>query len=230
MTAKNVEDVYELTPLQHGILFHTLSAPDSGVYVEQAYLTLGGHLDRDAFWRAWQGVVDRHPVLRSTFHWDGINKPVQTVHRSVPLSRHEVDWRGLPRAEQDARLDAFLLAERKRGFDLERAPLLNITLFRLADDRYYFAWRICHLIADGWSFGVILGEFIALYKAYFHGREAGLGVPGRFRDYVAWWKARDPRAVEGYWRPYLAGYTPPAPLDLGPAEQFAPDALPYRSL
>ena len=101
MTAKNVEDVYELTPLQHGILFHTLSAPDSGVYVEQAYLTLGGHLDRDAFWRAWQGVVDRHPVLRSTFHWDGINKPVQTVHRSVPLPRHEVDWRGLPRAEQD---------------------------------------------------------------------------------------------------------------------------------
>jgi len=68
MTAKNVEDVYELTPMQQGMLFHTLVAHDEGFYIEQTVLTLTGPLDRDPFWWAWQVVVDRHPALRSTFH------------------------------------------------------------------------------------------------------------------------------------------------------------------
>ena len=100
MNTRNVEDVYELTPLQRGILFHSLYAPDAGVYIEQAYLTLGGRLDRDAFWTAWQGVIDRHPALRSTYHWDGISNPVQTVHRKVRLERHEEDWRDVPADER----------------------------------------------------------------------------------------------------------------------------------
>lgn len=224
----NVADVYELTPLQRGILFHTLYAPDSGVYIEQAYLTLGGRLDHDSFWRAWQTVIDRHPALRSTFHWDGITNPVQTVHRRVTLERREEDWRDVPEEDRQRRVEELLLAERRRGFDLERPPLLKIALLRLAADRYYVAWQINHLIADGWSFGVILGEFIAAYKDYFHGRTPRFGEPGRFRDYVSWWNRQEPDQVAPYWRARLAGYTPPDPLDLGAAEGVDAGEVPYE--
>jgi len=222
MTAKNVEDVYELTPMQQGMLFHTLVAHDEGFYIEQAVLTLTGPLDRDPFWWAWQVVVDRHPALRSTFHWDDITKPVQAVHARVVLARDERDWRGLSAAAQDAALDDLLSGERRRGLDLERAPIMRVSLCRVADERFHVALRFSHLVVDGWSVGIALGEFSAAYRARRAGTPLDLAPAVPFRDYVGWWKRADRATAEPFWRDYLAGYTPPAALSLGPVPVLPP--------
>ena len=79
MSASNVEALYPLTPLQDGILFHTLLAPGSGVYFEQYHCTLEGPFDPDLFQSAWQHVFDRHQALRTLFSWKVRNQPLQVA-------------------------------------------------------------------------------------------------------------------------------------------------------
>ena len=215
MSRTALVDVYELTPMQHGMLFHQLYAPNEGFYVEQSVLTLTGRPDREAFWRAWQLIVDRHDALRTAFRWEGIAKPVQAVRARVALPREEHDWRGYPPAEQQRLLDDLLRDERHRGFDLEVPPLMRVALCLVADDRFYLALRLSHLVVDGWSIGLIFSDFTAAYRAYARGAEPVLAPASRFREYVAWWKDREPAAVEPFWRRYLADFHPPAPLCLG---------------
>ena len=79
MKSERVEDIHPLTPLQRGILFHTVLAPEAGDYLAQLCFTLEGALDAGAFERAWQTVAARHPALRSAFVWQGVDEPVQVV-------------------------------------------------------------------------------------------------------------------------------------------------------
>jgi len=78
---KNIEDIYELSPVQQGILFHSLYAPQLGLYFIQFSYTVRGHLNLVAFERAWQQVAARHTILRTSFYWEEIDKPLQVVHR-----------------------------------------------------------------------------------------------------------------------------------------------------
>jgi hypothetical protein len=82
-TAANIEDIYPLSPLQQGLLFHSLYEPGSGVYVEQLGWALEGAFHADAFEQAWQFAAARHPALRTAFAWEGLEEPVQVVHRSA---------------------------------------------------------------------------------------------------------------------------------------------------
>src|SRR5205823_6363083 len=74
-TSRQIEDLYPLAPMQQGMLFHSLYEPAAGVYIEQVSCLLQGALDVAAFAHAWQQVLDRHPVLRTSFHWEGDPAP-----------------------------------------------------------------------------------------------------------------------------------------------------------
>ncbi|MFC5290093.1 amino acid adenylation domain-containing protein [Actinokineospora guangxiensis] len=211
----DVEDVLELTPVQHGLLVHCLRAPNAGFYLEQMTFTLRGALDAGVVRRAWEVIVARHPGLRTSFSWEDINRPVQVVHRSAALPLDEIDLRHLDPCAQEDALAAHLLDERRRGFDLESAPLLRLTVFRTRDREYRLAWRFSHLVMDGWSFGLIMGDFVELYKALHHGHEPVLGPARSPRGYVRWWREQDPERLRGFWTDHLAGYESPPPLDTG---------------
>ena len=112
-----IEQVYPLSPLQQGMLFHSVYAPGSRAYVGQ-YQRAFDSLNVECFKRAWARVVRRHPVLRTGFVWKGVAEPLQVVRREVRLSWEEHNWRGLSVSEREARLEAFRIADRQRGFDL----------------------------------------------------------------------------------------------------------------
>src|SRR4028118_1198332 len=95
MKAENIQDIYELSPTQQGILFHSLYSPESGVYFVQLCFTLHELLNVVAFDRAWQQVVARHTALRTSFYWENLDKPLQVVHRKVKVSLEQHDWRGI---------------------------------------------------------------------------------------------------------------------------------------
>src|SRR5262249_25080258 len=151
MSRTNIEDIYPLSPLQQGILFHTLYASEAGVYFVQSGWTLNGALDVPAFLRAWQSVTDRHTILRTAFVWERFEQPMQVVWKRVKLPATEIDLRGLSPAEQADRVARFAEEDRKKGFDLTRAPLMRVTLIRLADDAVRVIWSSHHLLLDGWS-------------------------------------------------------------------------------
>ncbi len=223
-----IEDAYPLTPVQEGMLFHTTAEPDAGMYVEQFTCRLRGPLVADAFAAAWRRVVARHPSLRTAIRWVESDRPVQAVYRSVDLPIDARDWSGLPEAEQEARLEGFLEADRRLGFVPSLPPMLRLALFRLGDDAHAMVWTSHHLVLDGWCLPILLGDVLASYEATVRGVVADLPAPRPFRDYVAWGRRQDLARSEAYWRRTLAGHVAPTPLGIGPGRPApAPGTAPF---
>ncbi|HEU0076802.1 MAG TPA: condensation domain-containing protein, partial [Longimicrobiaceae bacterium] len=171
---RGVEDVYPLTPMQEGMLFHALSEEGSGTYVGQMAMTLRGALDVQAFAHAWQGVVDRHGALRTRFAWERTDRPLQVVGRAeLPFAQE--DWRECSDAQRQARLEAYLDGDRRRGMDVGRAPLMRLALFRTGEERYDLVWTHHHLVLDGWSLSLLFRDVLALYDGHRQGGTVQLG-------------------------------------------------------
>ena len=204
-----IEAIYPLSPMQEGMLFHTLYAPHSGVYVEQMVFAIAS-LDVPAFQQAWQRVVARHGVLRTLFVWEKRTKPLQVVRREVELPWREEDWR-LNEEPKEA-LDAYLAAEREQGFELNKAPLMRFGLMRVTEEQYYFVWNFHHLLLDGWSIPLIWQEVERFYEAISRGAPIYLKRPRPYKDYITWLQRQDLRQAEGYWQQALRGFTAPTPL------------------
>ena len=209
MTRADVERVYELSPMQQAMLFASLYAPGSGVYVIQLSLRLTGRLDVDALERAFQHVAARHGVLRTGFYWEDLEKPVQVVYREAELGIHRETWRGLAEDELEPRLAAWLAADRETGFDLGEPPLSRLALFDLGDGSWHLVWTVHHLLIDGWSLGLLLKELFAGYAALAAGREPALPASRSYREYIAWLQRQDAAEAEAFWRRSLAGFSSP---------------------
>ncbi|HEV8558082.1 MAG TPA: non-ribosomal peptide synthase/polyketide synthase [Actinophytocola sp.] len=206
---KSISDVYPLTPMQSGILFHSLSKPDSDVYANQFGLTLDGVTDPAALGEAWQRVASRIPVLRTAIVWDGLREPLQVVHREARLPVTHLDWRDRPEPEQRDGFRAVLARDRAEGIDLAAPPLMRLTVIRLSDASVRVLWSSHHVLLDGWSCTQILSEVLGEYAG-----GAGYLPPARrpFRDYLSWLSTRDGDAAGEYWRSVLNGLSGPTPL------------------
>ncbi|HVH45838.1 MAG TPA: amino acid adenylation domain-containing protein [Labilithrix sp.] len=207
-----VDDIYPLSPMQQGMLFHTLFAPTSGVYYQQTIATVDGALDVEAFAAAWQRVVDTSPILRTTFAWEGLRRPLQIVHASAAVRVDRHDWTGVSPAEASRRLSE--LAERRRaeGFDLERAPLLRVDVARVNDDEHRVIVAFHHLLLDGWSATRVFSDVDAAYGEVTGGPRAASGAGLPYRAYIAWLEKQDADEAETFWRAALKGFYAPTPL------------------
>jgi amino acid adenylation domain-containing protein len=217
MSLKNIEDVYPLSPMQQGMLFHSIYAPNSGVYVEQMCFELHGTLNVTAFAQAWQQVITRHPALRIACVWENLEKPLQVVCKEVKFPWEQLDWRSIPPIEQQQRLKALLQSERQNGFLLSQAPLMRFILIRLAEQVYHFCWSHHHLLLDGWSGPIVYEEVIAYYRAFCKGENLYLAAPPAYRDYIAWLQQQNVSQAEVFWRKTLSGFTSPNQLGINPA-------------
>jgi amino acid adenylation domain-containing protein/non-ribosomal peptide synthase protein (TIGR01720 family) len=203
---KNIESFYPLSPLQAGLLFHTIASPESAVYFQQSNCIIRGNFDTAAWRKAWQTIVDMHPILRSAFIWEKLEKPIQVVHRDVQLPVEEQDWRGLDPEEQQWRLEEYLCHDRRCGFNLAKPPLMRMALFRIADEAYYWVSSHHHLLLDGWSGQLLLQQMTRLYEAFRKG-ETAEEKPGRpYRDYISWLLRQSQAAAEQFWKERLKGF------------------------
>jgi len=208
----DIEDIYHVTPLQHGMLFHSLFTEERDVYFASFRWRLKGQLDADLFAKAWQQVVENHSSLRTSFHWSGLAQPVQIVRRDATVTLRQEDWSDLPLSEQETRLKKLLADERAIRFDFRAAPLMRLTLIRIGDDEHHFVWGFHHAIVDGWSVPVVLKHVFAHYEATTRGTQMAQTETPPFREYVAWISAQDRHAAESFWRSYLAGFSAPTSL------------------
>ncbi|MGG6293704.1 amino acid adenylation domain-containing protein [Leptolyngbya sp. AN02str] len=211
-TANKIADIYELSPIQQGLLFHALYAPNSEAYFDQNSVTLQGPLDVEAFKQAWQQAIASHPILRTSFHWEKLKKPVQVVHHQVPLPWQEEDWRDRTEAEQQHQLDSLLTCDRQQGFDFTQPPLLRLRLIRLADEKYQFIFSKHHILLDGWSRMLVLKEIFALYQASIQKTSPVLPAPPPYRNYIHWLRQQDSAQAEQFWRTALRGMNAPTRL------------------
>ena len=210
-TAENVEEVFELSPMQEGMLFHVLYEPSAGMYFQQIAAPIKG-IDIEAFDRAWQILVDRQPVLRTSFHWQDLAQPVQVVRRQVVFTVEHLDWQGMAPLEQKHRLAEFMQQDRERGFDLEKPPLLRVTLIQTSPEDFYFVRSHHHILMDGWSGSILFRQLFKIYNTLRRRREHGLPESRPYRSYIDWLKRQDLGEAETYWRSHLGGFSSPTPL------------------
>ncbi|EMN5286325.1 TPA: non-ribosomal peptide synthase/polyketide synthase [Pseudomonas aeruginosa] len=200
-----IEDIYPLSPMQHGMLFHSLYEQVSGDYLNQLRVDVHG-LDPARFRAAWQAALDSHDILRAGFLWQGdLEQPLQVIHKHLELPFAEHDWRG--REALAEALDELAASERRRGFELEQAPLLRLVLVRMDEERYHLVYTHHHILLDGWSSAQLLGEVLARYTG-----EQAERTGGRYRDYIAWLQAQDKRVSEAFWKEQLAELLEPTRL------------------
>jgi amino acid adenylation domain-containing protein/non-ribosomal peptide synthase protein (TIGR01720 family) len=219
-----IEDVYPLAPTQHGMLFFHLYAPESPAYFQQLTWTLRGPLDAAALRRAWERQLARHPVLRTAFVAEGLERPLQVVRRKVELPWRELDWRGVSEAEARVRVGELLADDRRAGLDPSRAPVLRVALIRLADEVHQVVWSYHHMLLDGWCLPRLIGEGMTLYEAEHRGEEPRLEPSRPYRDYIEWLQAQDLGAAESFWRRTLAGFRAPNRLGV----DRSPGSLPSQ--
>ncbi len=208
----DLEDLYPLSPLQQGLLFHSAYAPESGVYIEQMRCRLRGELDGRAFRKAWQRLVARHAVLRTRFMWRDVPSPVQIVMPSADLCWLELDWQEYSGSEQAARLQQFVQEDRRLDFDFERPPLMRLALIRVAPETYEVVWTHHHILMDGWCLPILLKEVLTSYHAFRSGQEPAQDLPAPYRHYVAWLQQQNSADLEEFWRATLKGFTAPTLL------------------
>ncbi len=203
----DIEDIYELSPMQQGILFHSLYEQSDGMYFHMLAWTLEGPLNVDAFKQAWHQVVARHAVLRTSFHWQELEKPLQVVHSTIELPWLNISWQG--KTELEEKRSAFIKADRSQGFELDEAPLMRCALIELGSDRYEFVWSLHHLLLDGWSMAIVLKEVFELYEAIAVGKDLYLPPPLPFREYITWLQEQDLSQAKAYWQQTLQGFKMP---------------------
>lgn len=208
----NIEDIYSLSPMQQGMLFHTLYSPESEVYFEQLVCTLKGQLNLSFFQEAWQEIVAKHPVLRTSFHWEEIEKPLQMVSQKVELPWMVYDWKHWDNLQQKEALESFLKGDRVLGIELDQAPLMRFALIQLETDSYQFIWSHHHILFDGWSMQIILQEVFDLYESYNRGESLQLKFCHPYREYISWLQQQDSSQAKKFWQQRLKGIEAPTPL------------------
>ncbi|MGZ7457997.1 amino acid adenylation domain-containing protein [Pseudomonas sp. Ma2-10] len=198
VAVSTLEDLYPLSPMQQGMLFHTLYEPEIGAYISQLRLDIQG-LDPVRFAQAWQTALERHDILRSSFHWQGLDTAHQAIVRHVALPLEVLEA-----TDTDALADA----ERAQGFELGSAPLFRLKLVRTDANAWHLIYTSHHILMDGWSNAQLLAEVIQHYAA-----GPSLSAPtGQYRDYLGWLQQQSAAVGEQFWKAALAPLEAPTLL------------------
>ncbi|WP_183144078.1 non-ribosomal peptide synthetase, partial [Pseudomonas amygdali] len=201
IAAGEIEDIYPLSPMQQGMLFHSLFDEGAGNYINQMRVSISG-LDVPRFHNAWQSAVNNHEVLRSCFVSQS-EQSLQVVQRQVTLPFVELDARGKPQNW----LDDWAQADRQQGFDLAHGPLLRLAVVRTGDEAWQLVYTSHHILMDGWSSSRLLGEVLQRYSGQTPPKQAG-----RYRDYIQWLQDQDADVSERFWTAELAELDEPTRL------------------
>jgi amino acid adenylation domain-containing protein/non-ribosomal peptide synthase protein (TIGR01720 family) len=208
----DIEDVYPLTPMQEGMLLHTLLEPGTGLYYMQDRYRIDSALDPQRFAQAWQAVIARHEALRASFCWDIGETMLQVIHKPGNTPFDYLDWRDVAAHEQEPRLQALLKVEREAGFDLLARPPFHLRLIRVDEARYWFMMSNHHILIDAWCRSLLMNDFFDIYTALGEGRDAQLAAAPRYRDYIAWLQHRGLAQARDWWRQNLQGFERPTPI------------------
>ena len=218
---QNIETIHRLSPMQEGLLFHSLEGSRTGVYFNQFTCLLDGAVDAARFKAAWDQAAKRHPVLRSLITWERRDHPLQVVRHQVTLPWTEADWRDSAAEEQEVLWQKFLAEDRSKGFNLAQAPIMRFALVRVAEDRTRFLWSFHHILLDGWSLRLVFDEMLRIYQQ--GGQVPTLDPSVPYADFIAWLGKEDRKAAEAFFTETLKGFkgAPPPPMASSAAQREA---------
>ncbi|HLP45401.1 MAG TPA: condensation domain-containing protein, partial [Candidatus Kapabacteria bacterium] len=227
LDTKGIDNIFALTPLQEGMLFHYLQAPRSLLYFEQLSLEISGSIDVQIFEKAWNTVIKSNEMLRTVFRWEKLEKPSQIILKEHPCELRFHDLSYLDNDQKITTLAEIKMKDRDEGFDLTHVPF-RIILCRLAERQYEMVIGNHHILYDGWSNGIILKEFFTAYQSLCKGEQAfKLPIKPSFKEFIKWLQSLDKNKQERFWSDYLAGFETPTALPIKRRQEGLPGAGDY---
>lgn len=206
---------YPLTAIQEGMLFHTLYTEHAGIYTQQFVWQLNETIHHANFSLAWKKVIQRHAILRTSFHClDPQEPPVQHVHadKEIHCEIQAVDWYHETAQQQERKFKQFLIDDRKNDLTLTQLPTMRFALIRLAKQKYRFVWTYHHALLDGRSRFAILKEVFAYYYALQKEEEIELPLPPCYTQYLHFLADYKHDTSVSFWKNYLKDIVAPTPL------------------
>ncbi|MCX2735465.1 MULTISPECIES: non-ribosomal peptide synthetase [unclassified Bacillus (in: firmicutes)] len=213
-----IQDIYPLSFMQEGMLFHSLLDHDSRAYFEQAVFTINGQLDRERFQKSIDAVFERYDIFRTTFIHKNVAKPRQVVLKNRPSRVQFHDISHLDEKAQDKYADRFRKEDKDKGFDLQSDPLMRVSILKKAPERYVCIWSHHHIVMDGWCFGIVMKEFLMIYQSLGDGRLPSLEPVQPYGKYIKWLMKQDRKEAEIFWKTRLADLEQSASLPKKSAE------------
>ncbi len=208
-----IKDIYTLSPLQDGILFHSVSEEGSRSYFQQVSYRISGELDISLVKKSFQHIVSRYDILRTLFLYAGYKQALQVVlnEREIEFAYSDIRKEGTQKNREQTVRD-YKEYDKNRGFDLTNDALIRVHIFRVDEGEYEFLWSYHHIVMDGWCIGIIITELVAIYQSMLQGADLQLPPVTQYRHYIEWIGGIDKKASLNYWQSYLKGYEERATL------------------
>lgn len=217
-----IANIYSLTPLQEGMLYHKLLEEQSSNYVIQNVFSITGEIDKGKMKQALELLMLRHDVLRTSFVYEKVAKPVQVVLHSREADFEIIDVQMYAPAIQEKKVREIQEADVKRGFDLQKETLLRVKLIQLGPDNHKLIWSLHHIIMDGWCTSIIFSDFMRYYEALSGGTsvsqmktqvEQERSRTSQYGEYVRWLEQQDKQKGIRYWKELLEDYDGQAEIE-----------------
>ncbi|WP_018888333.1 non-ribosomal peptide synthetase, partial [Paenibacillus massiliensis] len=200
-----LENVYPLTPMQKGMLFHSLMHAETGVYFEQATFELNGAFVPEVFEKSLALLIDRHAIFRTNFYSGWHGQPLQVVYRYRAVDFQYEDVREGRDAVAEI-VAEYISRDKARGFDLGQDSLMRVAVLRTGDSTYQFIWSFHHIVMDGWCLSLVTDEVFGAYQVLLAGKEPVLAAVQPYSNYIEWLERQNTEAASRYWSDYLAGF------------------------
>jgi amino acid adenylation domain-containing protein/non-ribosomal peptide synthase protein (TIGR01720 family) len=202
-----VEDVYELAPLQHGIYYHALQDAINAVYFEQTAYRI--HYDNgniDMFCKAFNALVEKYAVLRTSFTNAYGETPLQIVHKKVESDFSSEVLNKEAVKDIEAYVEQKKIEDRNKGFNLEIPQLIRLTVLELGNNKFEFIWSFHHILMDGWCVGILISDYYKFLKAFEQNKEATFEKSTPYSEYIKWLRTVDTNDTLEFWQKNLSNY------------------------
>lgn len=202
---KNIQAIYPLSYMQQGLLLHHLSEEQDQGFLNME-CSLKGDLNLDTFKLAYEAIIKRHEVIRSTVHWRDLEKQLQVVHKQKDINLSYLDWNEILEDDKINKWDQLKAENLQNGAQLESGALLDVTLIKFDNNYHKLLWPMHHILLDGWSGSIIIKDLIEAYNDIFNNEAISLAVLPNHKAYLNWTKSQSEEIPKAFWRDQLKGF------------------------
>lgn len=213
MVAKlEVQKVYNLSPMQEGMLFHSLLEEESLTYFEQISFILKGSLELKLFEESLNHLVQRYDILRTNFIHVGVKKPQQVVLKNRRFNIHFEDISTLNENEMYEIIHTYQVRDKDKKFDLTKDMLMRIAVFKTGIESHKIIWSFHHILMDGWCIGIFFKELFQIYSHFKKNEPLKLENTNSYSEFIQWLGKQNHQEAYEYWKTYLEEYEQKAGL------------------
>ncbi|WP_034862444.1 condensation domain-containing protein, partial [Ruminiclostridium cellobioparum] len=200
-----VQGIYNPSPLQEGILFHSLMDNTTKAYLIQMVLRIKGNLDVEILEDSINSIIERYDILRTNFVFETVKKPQQVVLKERAFRVNFKDISNLPEDEKDPYIQRFIEEDSNRRFNLSTDILVRAAVIQRDQEAFLIILDFHHILIDGWSTAIIAREVFTAYRALRNGIKPDTQTLYPYSDYIGWLEKQDKEKALLYWKEYIKG-------------------------